>query len=234
MRANQTLWSDDYLKAFAKHLLNTPHLQFWYNDPKTNQLKLNDEIFITETLPALGITNLDFGMDKNGKSSSTLVFRRGNRCQEIDADTLLSVIQKIHYNIPKLGRILTCLVGKKKVLTKSYLDSVEVTYDLKPLVATKDTAYFCFTNGWIEITKNEISKIKPYGEIPDGYFVWNRSIIPQEWKEVETKASLEAQLQLIMKENKHPITKEPVSISIAGDLYKEYEEKIKNFSDLLE
>ena len=115
------------------------------------------------------------------------------------------------------------------MLTKSYLDSVEVTYDLKPLVATKDTAYFCFTNGWIEITKNEISKIKPYGEIPDGYFVWNRSIIPQEWKEVETKATLEAQLQLIMKENKHPITKEKIDIRVAGDLMTELEKKINNF-----
>ena len=230
MRANQTLWSDDCLKNFASTLTQTPHLHFWFNDPKTNKLKLNEEIFITETLPALGITNIDFGMDKNGKSSSTLVFRRGNRCQEIDAETLLSVIQKIHNYMPKLGRKLTYLVGKHKVLSKSYLDSIDSTYDLKPLVATKDTAYFFFTNGWIEITKNEISKIKSYGEIPDGYFVWNRSIIPQEWHEVETIAVLKAQADSCLKEGIHPITKKKLkSLNEKMTASGEFHKKIESF-----
>ena len=96
MKANQTLWSDDYLKAFAKEVISNTNLHYWYNDPKTGKLKINKQDFITEFLPALGITNIDFGMDKSGKSSSTLAFIRGNRCQEIDAETLLSVIQKIH------------------------------------------------------------------------------------------------------------------------------------------
>ena len=154
MRANQTLWSDDCLKNFASTLTQTPHLHFWFNDPKTNKLKLNEEIFITETLPALGITNIDFGMDKNGKSSSTLVFRRGNRCQEIDHETLLSVCEKIHLHFDKLGSQLNWLLAESKVLSKVNLESVNSVYDLKPLVATKDSAYFFFTNGWIEINKN--------------------------------------------------------------------------------
>ena len=229
MKANQTLWSDDYLKAFAEEVISNSNLHYWYNDPKTGKLKVNKQDFITEFLPALGITNIDFGMDKNGKSSSTLVFIRGNRCQEIDHETLLSVCKKIHLHFDKLGSQLNWLLTESKVLSKVNLESVNSVYDYKPLVATKDSAYFFFTNGWIEINKNNVSPMKTYGEIPDGYFVWNRSIIPQEWHEVETKATLEAQLQVVMKENKHPITKEKISISVAGDLMVELENKIKNF-----
>ena len=229
MKANQTLWSDDYLKAFAEEVISNTNLHYWFNDPKTGKLKINKQDFITEFLPALGITNIDFGMDKNGKSSSTLVFIRGNRCQEIDHETLLSVCKKIHLHFDKLGSQLNWLLTESKVLSKVNLESVNSVYDYKPLVATKDSAYFFFTNGWIEINKNNVSPMKTYGEIPDGYFVWNRSIIPQEWHEVETKATLEAQLQVVMKENKHPITKEKISISVAGDLMVELENKIKNF-----
>ena len=229
MKANQTLWSDDYLIGIVNQLTQTPQIQYWYNDKKTAELKLNKKDFIVKFLPFLGITNIDFGMDKNGKSNSTLVFKRGNRCQEIDHDTILSVIKKIHLHMGHLGEELNYLVADSKVLSKPNMASIRSLYDLKPLVATQYSGYFFFTNGWIEVSKDCISPIKNYSEIPDGYFVWNRSIIPQEWKEVETKATLEAELQFLMKENKHPITKEPVSISIAGDLYKQYEEKIKNF-----
>ena len=231
MKANQTLWSDSYLENFAKNTLtNTPQLHYWFNDPKTGALKISEEIFFTEFMPALGIHNIDFGMDKNGISSTTLVFKRGNRCQEIEGETILSVIKKINLHLGKLGSKLNVLVVKKKVLSPSSLDSIESIYDMKPLLADKDNAYFFFTNGWIEINKNGVSKIKTYGEIPDGYFVWNRNIIPQEWHEVETKAVLEAQSQFLIKESKHPITKEDLSKNEVGDLYKAYEEKIKNFN----
>ena len=207
LNPHSTLWNDDFLIDFAKNkFLKDQNLHYWFNDPKSGDLKISKRNFITKFLPALGVFNIDFGLNNDGTNSSTLVFKRGTRCQEIDADTLYAVVKKINYELKVLGDELNFLIGDSKVFAKSNLDSIKSLYELLPLTDTRHSAYRFFQNGWIEITKDSISDLKSYEVIPDGYFVWNSQIIPHDYKVVETKASLLRKRDMVMKQQIHPIT----------------------------
>lgn len=229
---NITLWNDEFLQDFAKNrLMKDINLHYWFNDPKSGDLKINKRLVITKFLPALGVFNIDFGLNNDGTNSSTLVFRRGNRCQEIDAETLYSVVKKINYELKALGDELNFLIGDSQVFAKGNLKSIKSLYELLPLSDTRHTAYRFFQNGWIEITKDSISDLKSYEAIPDGRFVWNSQIIPHDYKVVETKASLQAQRKKVMNEQVHPVTGEKLkglpAISRACD---EIDKKLKTLS----
>jgi len=207
LNPNITLWNDAFLEDFAKNkLMKDINLHYWFNDPKSGDLKISKRLLITKFLPALGVFNIDFGLNNDGTNSSTLVFRRGSRCQEIDADTLYSVVKKINYELKSLGDELNFLIGDSQVFAKGNLKSIKSLYELLPLSDTRHNAYRFFQNGWIEITKDSISDLKSYGAIPDGRFVWNSQIIPHDYKVVETRASLQAQRKKVMDDRVHPVT----------------------------
>ena len=228
----KTLWSDDYLENFAlAEFSNNPSIHYWDVCPKTgnplwNQ-KFSKRYFLTKFLPALGVFNIDLGND-----SSVLVFKRGNRCHEIEGGTLLSVLKKVNSHLGGLGDELNYFIGNYKCLTKSALDTIKSLYDLQPLKDTRYKSYRFFMNGWIEITKDGISEIKNYGDIPDGYFVWNSNIIPHEYRVYETKESLEKTLHFIQTQQINPITKEKISKNEVVRLFQEYRKKIKNFNGI--
>ena len=171
--------------------------------------------------------NIDLGND-----NSVLVFMRGNRCHEISPKTLLSVCKKVNYHLGDLGQELNYFIVNYKCLSEPTLETIKSLYDLKPLKDKRHIAYRFFMNGWIEITKDGISDLKQYGEIPDGYFVWNSSIIPHEYLVYETKQSLEDKLHFIQTEQLHPITKEKISRNQVIDFFQEYRKKIENFTGI--
>ena len=228
----KTLWTDDYLENFAlNEFVKNPLIHYWEDCPKTGNplwnTKFSKRYFLTKFLPALGVFNIDLGND-----NSVLVFMRGNRCHEISPKTLLSVCKKVNYHLGDLGQELNYFIVNYKCLSEPTLETIKSLYDLKPLKDKRHIAYRFFMNGWIEITKDGISDLKQYGEIPDGYFVWNSSIIPHEYLVYETKQSLEDKLHFIQTEQLHPITKEKITKNQVVHFFQKYRKKIENFTGI--
>ena len=102
--------------------------------------------------------------------------------------------------------------GKSNPIYKDdFLENIPEMYDKRPFVDTALTAYRFFENGYVEITKNGVSPIRSYGEIPDEFFVWNSNVIPRKYTPVLTKQVLEAQLTNLTSNAIHPHTGDVVT-----------------------
>ena len=74
------LWNDDYLKSFARTLLESgasnytgDNLQFWFEDEKGN-LCIDRHTLVSKFYPALGVRNLVLGKTAKGLDSALPVF----------------------------------------------------------------------------------------------------------------------------------------------------------------
>ena len=183
------LWNDDYLKDFAQRTISPASLiQFWELDDDDEVVfkAKNKRKFLTKFLPELGVRNLVMGNDAQDLPTSVLVFVRGNRCQEISPADLETITKKLFSFMGELGdELVGHIFTSNSLFTKTTLRTIADLYDRKPFVDTRDTAYRFFKNGWVEITKDGVSPLKAYGTIPEGYIVWNSTIIPRDYHDAE-------------------------------------------------
>ena len=79
------------------NILSNPSIQFWsYTKDGEVVISRRDKArFYTRFLPEFGVYNLDMGMNVDGALTHTLVFKRGNRCQDISPSTLQTITHKV-------------------------------------------------------------------------------------------------------------------------------------------
>ena len=92
------LWDNKFLDDFAEELRRTPSIQFWECDTDGNVMDFKPEHYkkmLNKFYPALGVANLQLGQSDKGTPTSTLVFVRGNRVEQIDPQTLKQITFRI-------------------------------------------------------------------------------------------------------------------------------------------
>ena len=92
------LWDNQFLNDFAEELRLTPSIQFWECDTDGNVMDFKPEHYkkmLNKFFPALGVANLQLGQSDKGTPTSTLVFVRGNRVEQIDPQTLKQITFRI-------------------------------------------------------------------------------------------------------------------------------------------
>ena len=230
---SKVLWNDDYLKSFTEELIQndtstSKSLVFWYEDDN-GDLKISRHIFVSRTLPALGVRNLILGKDLQGMDTALPVFINGNRVEEITPEVLKSITFKVidYYgeltgDTDTAEEVHTALGFSKQIFEKTGLRTIPDLYDKTPLTDTPDTAIRCFINGYVVITKEGVSKLFDYSELPDDKIIWNNSVINREYLfATDVTASLDA----IINEGKHPQTGEYIEGKRARTaLWKEYKQ----------
>ena len=227
------LWDNKFLDDFAEELRRTPSIQFWECDTDGNVMDFKPEHYkkmLNKFFPALGVANLQLGQSDKGTPTSTLVFVRGNRVEQIDPQTLKQITFRIFNLMGQLGVGIRTNFYKEKVFNK---DELGIVPDLEGKKVFQDnalSAYRFFKNGFVEITANGVSPLKPYEDIPEEYVIWNSSVIPKDYEDTITKEVLEQKLLDITANGIHPESGELIySKNERGDLFKEYQEKVKNF-----
>ena len=184
------LWNDAYLRAFTKELLNPAcEHQFWQINSADDEVEDFKNTHIRKMLmkfyPALGVANLVLGNDETGLPSSTLVFVRGNRVMELDIETLRTITYKIFNMLGNLGDELRGQLHnhRSKVFDKQAVRTIPDLYEKTPFVDTADAAYRFFQNGWIKITKEGVSPLLSYEDVPENKIIWNSSVIARDYDE---------------------------------------------------
>jgi len=239
---SKLLWDDAYLRSFASNLLTTNiSAQFWEmeqgadgEDAVCDFKASNYRKMLMNFFPSLGVWNLVMGDGQDGLPSTTLVFVRGNRCQEIDAETLRTITYKIFSYLGQLGDDLRANLYNRNsnpIFNKEALRTIPDLEGKKPFADNALSAYRFFQNGWIEVTRNGVSALRSYEDIPEDIVVWNSSVIARDYKPVETKELLEAQLQLLLSDAKHPLTGSTViDADERKSLVKEWQVKVADFA----
>ena len=237
---SKILWDDEYLRSFVKDVLQHPSSnQFWEFDENDEVVEYKDVHYrrmVENFLPALGVWNLNLGDSEEGTAIRYLVFLRDSRCQVIDAKALRTILNKVFMFMGSLGDELKSKMirtGKSNPIYKDdFLENIPEMYDKKPFVDTALTAYRFFENGYVEITKNGVSPIRSYGEIPDEFFVWNSNVIPRKYNPVLTKQVLEAQLTNLSSHAIHPHTGDLVTNpNTRVSLFQELQRQIAEFEE---
>ncbi len=227
------LWDNQFLKDFAQELHHDPTIQFWETDVDGNVMDfkpIHYKKMLNKFFPAMGVRNLQLGTNDKGRPTSTLVFIRGNRCDEIDPPTLKQITLRLFNLMYETGSQLRQNFYKEKVFNK---DELGIIPDLDGKRMYRDSALSAkrfFQNGFVEITSNGVSKLKSYDEIPEDMLIWNSCVIPKDYKETLTKEVLEQQLQGILTSSFHPETGETIyNPNERSNLYKEWKNKIDTF-----
>ena len=185
------LWDDTYLNSLAQEFLlpHNPNI-FWEINPNTKEVETLKNKHLVKMLnnffPAIGVRNLVLGKElgKHGKPTQ-LVFHRGNRVEELDEHSLQEVTFSL---LNKMGDIGAQVRGelhfhRTKIFQKDAVRSIPDLENVHPFVDTADSAFRFFENGWLEITQDGVSSLKSYEELPDGFIVWNSSVIPRDYVE---------------------------------------------------
>ena len=193
------LWSDDYLREFASQVIQSgssnyegKNLQFWYEDDKKG-VCINSSQFISRFCPALGIRNLILGKDNKSLECPVPVFVRGNRVEQMETSTVKTVILKVLTLIDEIigdvdededvviGQEVKAKLGLGTLLTDKGISLIQGLYDHQIMKDDADSAYRFFKNGWLLITKDKVSTLKSYEELPDDVLVWNSSVIDKDY-----------------------------------------------------
>ena len=227
------LWDSEFLQDFAEELQKDPTIQFWETDVNGDVMDFKSNHFkkmLNKFFPAMGVRNLQLGTNDKGRPTSTLVFIRGNRCDEIDPPTLKQITLKLFNEYGVIGTQIRNNFYKENVFNK---DELGIIPDLDGKKMYRDTALSAkrfFQNGFVEITSNGVSKLKSYDEIPEDMLIWNSCVIPKDYEDTPTKEVLEQQLQSIQVNSIHPETGETIySSNDRVKLFQEWKDKIENF-----
>lgn len=238
---SKLLWDENYLRSFTTELLTTNiSNQFWdveaspEGQEKVCDFKApNFRKMLMKFYPSLGVWNLVMGNGDNGLPTTTLVFVRGNRVQEIDADTLRTITYKIFSFMGNLGDELRANLYNSKtnpIFNKEALRTIPDLEDKEPFADNALSAYRFFRNGWVEISRNGVSPLRSYEEVPENFIIWNTSVIARDYHVTETKDVLEAQLQRLSADAIHPETGVVItSPNERADLFQTWKKKIADF-----
>ena len=234
---SKILWDDEYLRSFVSDLLqHQTSNQFWEFDENDEVVEYKDVHYrrmVENFLPALGVWNLNLGDSEEGTAIRYLVFLRDSRCQVIDAKALRTILNKVFMFMGALGDELKSKMirtGKSNPIYKDdFLENIPELYDKQPFADTAVSAFRFFENGYVGITKDGVSPIRSYKEIPDEFFVWNSNVIPRKYTPVLTKQVLEAQLTNLTSNAIHPDTGDVVTnpntrVSLFQELQKQIAE----------
>ena len=236
------LWNDDYLKSFARTLLESgtrtyqgDNLQFWYEDEKTGNLCINRHILVSKFFPALGIRNLVLGKTAKGLDSVLPVFIRGNRCEEINGNILKTITYKVLKEMDDLiqdttGEEVRTLLGFSKSIFTDGIRTIPDLYDKEVFNDTRESAYRFFQNGWLEITKEGVQPLRSYDDLPEDKIIWNTSVIARDYV---TETDVTLSLDTLIKERIHPVTGEYVNTKKElAALVKELKAKVEEEKDI--
>ena len=222
------LWDSRFLNEFKQELHHDPSIQFWEEDVNGDVMDFKPSHYkkmLMVFLPALGVKNLQLGTTDKGRPTSTLVFTRGNRVEQIDPQTLKQVCFRLFNLMGEKGTQIRNNFYKEKVFNK---DELSLIPDLEGKKVFKDnvlSAYRFFQNGFVEITSNGVSPLKSYDEIPEDYVIWNSSVIPKDYEDTITKEVLEHKLSNIIANGIHPET---------GDLIYQKNDRVKLYQEFME
>ena len=238
--STKILWNEQYLKAFAADLQsNSEHSAiFWDKDENSDEIGelkgANIRRMLMKFYPELGVHNLVLGESKDGMPTSTLVFIRNNRCEDIDVEILRTITYKVFNYLGVDGDHLRGLLHSKRsqLFTDDAVRTIPDYKDVEPFCDTKSSAYRFFQNGWIEITKDGVSDLKQYDEMPENRIVWNSSVIARDYIEPKSKHLLEEKITALNASSIHPETGEVITDKeVRKEVYKEYQQKLDEFKE---
>ena len=238
---SKLLWDENYLRSFTTELLNTNiSNQFW--DVETSpdgEEKVCDfkaphfRKMLMKFFPSLGVWNLVMGNGDNGLPTTTLVFLRGNRVQEIDVNTLRTITYKIFSFMGNLGDELRANLYNTRtnpIFNKEALRTIPDLEDKEPFADNALSAYRFFQNGWVEISRNGVLPLRSYEEVPENFIIWNTSVIARDYQVTETKDVLDGQLQSLLADAIHPDTGEVVTNpNERAELFQMWKKKVVDF-----
>ena len=233
----KVLWNDEYLKSFTEILIQSDtsstskSLVFWYEDDN-GDLKISRHILVSRFYPALGVRNLVLGKDARGLDTALPVFINGNRVEEITPEVLKSITFKVIDLFGTLTgetdtaeEVRTALGFSKQIFEKTGLRAIPDLYDKSPVSDTASTAYRFFKNGFVEITRDGVTALRDYSELPDDKIIWNNSVINRDYLFAE---DVTASLENLRINRIHPVTGEYVNTKKeAVALIKEWEAKVE-------
>ena len=200
------LWNDEYLRSFVNRIFQSgasnskePSLEFWYEDPKKG-LQIDHSAFLNRFCVQLGIRNLVLGNDVTAYGNSVPVFVVGNRVEQMDTKTVKTVILKVltiyDQENEKLmegaeddyikGEDVITKLGLGTLLTDKGISLIKGLYDHQIIRDDSSSAYRFFRNGWLLITKDGVSPLKDYSELPNDKLVWNTSVIDKDYIDQDT------------------------------------------------
>ena len=206
------LWSDEYLLSL---IASMEDICFW-SWSKSGNVIIDKYILLRKFCPSIGVFNLPMDTDNKGCPTFIPVFIRGNRIQEVTGSTIQVVVERFlelwdTQTGNTLGDEVFAALGfcsdifdKKGLATLPKKKGVEVLKD------NATNAYVFFQNGWVEVTADATSALKPYEDIPANKFVWENSIIPYDYV---TRSSVIQSLDRVTNEGKDPTTGEYLSKS---------------------
>lgn len=222
------LWSDEYLLSL---IASMEDICFWSWSSKGN-LIIDKYALLRRFCPSIGVFNLPMDTDDKGCPTFTPVFIRGNRIQEVNGSTIQVVVERfLELWDTQTGETL----GDEVVAALAFCPDIFDTKGLatlpkkKGVEVLKDTAtaaYVFFQNGWVEVTADATSALKPYEDIPANRFIWENRIIPNDYV---TRSSVIQSLDLVASEGKDPATGEYLSkrkrVALHKQLQKQLEEE---------
>lgn len=240
---SKILWDEKYLRHFAAGLLTTNiQNQFW--DVETSpdgsetvcDMKAhNYRKMLMKFFPSLGVWNLVMGSGQDGLPTTTLVFVRGSRVQEIDGATLKTIAYKIFSYLGSLGDEIRANLyngNTSNIFNKEALRTIPDLEGKAPFADNALSAYRFFRNGWLEITRNGVSPLRSYEDIPEDFIVWNSSVISRDYVQSDSRQVLESQLKGLMSDAIHPLTGETIhSKNERVALCQEWKQKVDECED---
>ena len=228
------LWDENYLRSFTQELLTTNiSNQFWDietspdGEEEVCDFKAkNYRKMLMKFYPSLGVWNLVMGNGDDGLPTTTLVFLRDNRVQELDVDTLRTITYKIFSYMGELGDELRANLYNTKtnpIFNKEAVRTIPDLEDKTPFADNALSAYRFFKNGWVEITSNGVSSLRSYDDVPEDFIIWNSSVIARNFCVQDTKEVLENKIIKLNAEAIHPVT---------GDTVTSKNERVALFTEL--
>ena len=220
------LWSDEYLLSL---IASMEDICFW-SWSKSGNVIIDKYILLRKFCPSIGVFNLPMDTDNKGCPTFIPVFIRGNRIQEVTGSTIQVVVERFlelwdTQTGNTLGDEVFAALGfcsdifdKKGLATLPKKKGVEVLKD------NATNAYVFFQNGWVEVTADATSALKPYEDIPANKFVWENSIIPYDYV---TRSSVIQSLDRVTNEGKDPTTGEYLSKSKRISIHKKLQQELE-------
>ena len=219
------LWSDRLLASFFEVLEQRP---FWFYDPKHRLLIDKTELF-RKFCPAIGIHNIPMDADDKGKRTLTTVFVAGNRVEPVSAHDIQDIIERLlelwdASNGSSIGDEVTVKLGLSNPFDEKGIRLVSKRNDIRLLRDTPTTAHLFFQNGWLEVTAEGTSVLKPYSDLPADKFIWNSSVIRRDF---QNRHSVIASLDAVLLERKDPQTGEYLTREQTTHLHKQRQELLE-------
>ncbi len=166
------------VRDIAERVRTNPAIRFWDEDEDGNLLALGEEHilrYLSDFLPAVGVFSLP-DQDSKGVPQHQLIYCFENRIEAINEQQFGTVIRKVLEESGYKNVYQRIHFKKAQFFGKNVLTSIPYLDGKKTLRDSKDSSWRYFSNGYVEITRDNVTEATSYDSLPHDCIVWNDSI----------------------------------------------------------